>query len=170
MGADQAFALHPCFEPGDPLPSVGHRAVRETSHLRSPVIDSADIPERVWRLMSPADQQAHGHDPAAAAKALGRREINEQKIFNTWLNNRLRERKLYPINPRSDKATTIRVGHPDYTIFLPAGQMLLLEMKVAGGILSAEQIDCIERLIDLGYTVRIPADANEAITEVRKFL
>ena len=120
--------------------------------------------------MSPADQKAQGHDPGAAAKALVRRETNEQRIFNTWLNNRLRERKLYPINPRSDKATTIRVGHPDYTIFLPAGQMLLLEMKVAGGILRPEQIECIERLIDLGYTVRIPASADEAITEVRKYL
>jgi hypothetical protein len=134
------------------------------------VIDSADIPERVWRLMSPADQQAHGHDPGAAGKALARREINEQKIFNTWLNNRLRERKLYPLNPRSDKATTIRVGHPDYTIFLPSGQTLLLEMKVAGGVLRPEQIDCIERLIELGHPVRIPGSHDEAIAEVRKFL
>jgi hypothetical protein len=134
------------------------------------VIDSADIPERVWRLMSPADQQAHGHDPAAAAKALGRREIKEQKIFNAWLNIKLRERKLYPINPRSDKATTIRKGHPDYTIFLPAGQMLLMEMKVAGGVLSPEQIECIELLSDLGFVVTIPDSASEAIAQVRKFL
>ena len=134
------------------------------------MIDSADIPERVWRLMSPADQKAHGHDPGAAAKALARRETNEQRIFNTWLNNRLRERQLYPINPRSDKATTIRVGHPDYSIWLPTGQMLLLEMKVAGGILRPEQIDCIERLIDLGHTVRIPGSAAEAIDEVKKYL
>jgi VRR-NUC domain len=170
MGQDQATPLHPCFEPGDPLSPIGYRAIRETSHLRSPVIDSADIPERMWRLMSPADQKAHGHDPGAAAKALVRREAKEQKIFNAWLNIKLRERKLYSVNPRSDKATTIRKGHPDYTIFLPAGQMLLMEMKVAGGVLSKEQIECIEFLSDLGFVVTIPDSASEAITQVRKFL
>src|SRR4029077_18357644 len=112
---------------------------------------------------------AHVISPKAL-EAIKRREVNEQRIVNTWLNNRLRERQLYPINPRSDKATTIRVGHPDYSIWLPAGQMLLLEMKVAGGILRSEQVDCIERLIDLGHTVRIPGSAAEAIDEVKKHL
>src|SRR5258708_23543104 len=125
MGEDQALALHQGFESGDPLPFIGHRAVRETSHLRSPVIDSADIPERVWRLMSPADQKAQGHDPGAAAQALVLRERKEQKLFNAWLNIKMRERALYCVNPRSDKATTIRIGHPDYTIFLPDARMLL---------------------------------------------
>ena len=67
--------------------------------------------------MSPADQKAQGHDPGAAAKALVRREVKEQKLFNAWLNMKMRERKLYSVNPRSDKATTIRKGHPDYTVF-----------------------------------------------------
>jgi hypothetical protein len=82
----------------------------------------------------------------------------------------MRERKLYCVNPRSDKATTIRVGHPDYTIFLPDARMLLLEMKMVGGVLSKEQIGSIELLSDLGFVVAIPDSANEAIIQVRKFL
>jgi hypothetical protein len=134
------------------------------------VIDPSNIPEHLRKLMAPIDQQNYPDHTVDVAKRIHQREINEQKIFNAWLTIKFRERKLYPINPRSDKATTIRVGHPDYTIFLPAGQMLLMEMKVAGGTLRPEQIECIERLIELGYTVRIPGDANEAIAEVRKFL
>jgi hypothetical protein len=134
------------------------------------MIDPANIPERLRKLMAPVDQQNYPGHSVDLAKKMHQREINEQKIFNAWLTMKLRERKLYPINPRSDKATTIRVGHPDYTIFLPSAQMLLLEMKVGGGRLSPEQIECIERLLELGYTVKIPSDANEAIAEVRKFL
>lgn len=134
------------------------------------MIDSADIPERVRRLMSPADQKALGHDPGAAAQALALRETKEQKLFNAWLNIKMRERALYCVNPRSDKATTIKVGHPDYTIFLPGARMLLLEMKMDGGVLSKDQIGCIELLTDLGFIVEIPHSHSAAVDLVRKYL
>ena len=134
------------------------------------MIDSADIPERVWRMMPPADQKALGHDPGAAAKALVLRERKEQKLFNAWLNIKMRERALYPINPRSDKATTILKGHPDYTIFLPGARMLLLEMKMDGGVFSKDQIGSIELLTELGFIVEIPHSHNEAVDLVRKYL
>lgn len=132
------------------------------------------LPEHILRLMSPEDRQALGKGAITAAEAtecaIGRREREEQKIFNTWLNVKLAERKLYPINPRSDKASTIRRGHPDYTIFLPNARMLLLEMKVQGGILSADQIQCIGLLAELGCEVEIPHSAAQAINIVRKIL
>jgi len=132
------------------------------------------LPEHILRLMGQEDRQALGKGAITAAeateRAIGRREREEQKIFNTWLNVKLAERKLYPINPRSDKASTIRRGHPDYTIFLPNARVLLLEMKVQDGILSADQIQCIGLLAELGYEVEIPNSAAQAISVVRKIL
>jgi hypothetical protein len=137
-------------------------------------VNPSDIPERVWKLMPAADREAFELGKVSAAAALGkyvrRRETQEQKIFNAWLNIKLGERKLYPLNPRSDKPTTIRKGHPDYTIFLPNARVLLMEMKVDGGVLSPEQVQSIELLSDLGYPVKLPHSASEAITQVRTFL
>jgi hypothetical protein len=125
------------------------------------------IPERILRLMSQEDQARYNQN---AEKAIGKREVQEQRIFNNWLNLRLAERKLWPINPRSDKATTIRCGHPDYTVFLPGGQMLLMEMKVKGGTLSAVQLDAIGILSELDHEVHIPNSADDAVKLVKKFL
>ena len=125
------------------------------------------IPEHIRRLMNPEDLKEYDEK---AMQAIGRREREEQKVFNTWLNNKLAERKLYAINPRSDKASTIRVGHPDYTVFLPSARVLLLEMKVQGGVLSEDQTKCIELLSDLGYAVEIPQSAAQAISIVKGFL
>jgi len=132
------------------------------------------LPEHILRLMSPEDRKALDKGAMTAAeatqRAIGRHERQEQKIFNTWLNVKFAERKLYPINPRSDKASTIRAGHPDYTIFLPSARLLFLEMKVQGGVFSEEQTRCIHILSEFGFEIEIPHNASEAISIVRKFL
>lgn len=126
--------------------------------------------------MSPSDQADHTPDdtPEALARApqpdLRGQETREQKIFNNWLNLRLAEHKLWPVNPRSDKASTIRVGHPDYSLWLPGGKTLLLEMKVPGGTFSDPQLEAIGILAELGHKVQIPQSAYDAIEMVRKFL
>jgi hypothetical protein len=134
------------------------------------------VPRHIWNLMSHEDQALH--TPDDILEQLTRepnpdfegQELKQQKILNNWLNLRLAERKLWPINPRSDKATTIRRGHPDYTVFLPGGQMLLMEMKVKGGTLSAVQLDAIGILSELDHEVHIPNGADDAIELVKKFL
>jgi hypothetical protein len=134
------------------------------------------VPRHIWNRMSPQDQALHTPDdtPEQLAREpqpdFAGQELKQQKILNNWLNLRLAERKLWVINPRSDKASTIRRGHPDYTVFLPRGQMLLMEMKVEGGVLSQEQLTAIGILSDLGHEVSIPASAYEAMNLVKKFL
>jgi hypothetical protein len=134
------------------------------------------VPRHIWNLMSPQDQALHTPDdtPEQLAREpkpdFEGQELKQQKILNNWLNGRLAERKLWPINPRSDKASTIKSGHPDYTIFLPKSKLLLMEMKVKGGTLSAEQLNAIGILSDLDHEVIIPASAYEAINLVKKFL
>jgi len=107
--------------------------------------------------------------PASEGK-LKPSELHEQKVLNTWLNLRKAERKLWPINPRSDKASTIRAGHPDYSIWLPGGRVLLMEMKVPGGVFSQEQFHAIALLEELGHPVQIPSSAAVGIALVEKFL
>jgi hypothetical protein len=134
------------------------------------------VPRHIWNRMSPGDQALHTPDdtPEQLAREpqpdFEGQERKQQKILNNWLNLRLAERKLWPINPRSDKASTIKSGHPDYTIFLPKRKLLLLEMKVKGGTLSAVQLDAIGILSELDHEVIIPASAYEAIKLVERFL
>ena len=139
-----------------------------------PPVNPADIPERVWALMSQADREAFELGRVSAAEALGkyvrRRETQEQRILTAWLNIKINERKLYWIHSRSDKPSTIRKGHPDFTVWLPGGRVLFQEMKVDGGVLSPEQVQSIELLAELGYQVELPHSASEAISQVKKYL
>jgi hypothetical protein len=129
------------------------------------------VPKHIRDKMSPEDRARYeAAEIAAGERYIASNERREQKILNNWLSLQLAERKLWPINPRSDKASTIRVGHPDYTIFLAKGRLLLMEMKVAGGTLSQEQLTAIGILSELGHEVAIPASAYEAINLVKKFL
>ena len=134
------------------------------------------VPRRIWNLMLPADQALYTPDdtPEELAREpnpdLEGKEIKQQKIVNNWIKLRFEERKLWSINPRSDKATTIRPGHPDWTLFLPHGKVLLLEMKVTGGNFSHHQLDAIGRLTDLEHEVLIPDCAYDAIQIVKQFL
>jgi hypothetical protein len=134
------------------------------------------VPRHIWNLMSHEDQALHTPDdiPEQLAREpvpnFEGQERGQQKILNNWLNLRLAERKLWPINPRSDKASTIRRGHPDYTVFLPSGRLLLMEMKVKGGTLSTVQLDAIGILSELDHEVHIPLSAYDAIDLVKKFL
>ena len=134
------------------------------------------VPKHIWDKMSRADQAKYPCAPSLfpdlekQAELIKKSERKEQKLFNNWINRRVHERRLYCINPRSDKETTIRVGHPDYSLWLPGGQSLLLEMKVADGIFSKHQLYCIGLLQDLGHKVRVPGSCDEAMSIVEPFL
>jgi len=143
----------------------------------------AIVPRRIWKLMSPADQALHQPDDRAeilfqppkkpeipeSETKIPKGELHEQRTFNTWLNLRRLERKLWPVNPRSDKASTIRAGHPDYSIWL-LNRSLLLEMKGPDGVFSQQQLAAIRLLDELGHDVHIITSADAGIKLVQKFL
>jgi VRR-NUC domain len=121
------------------------------------------IEPNLARLMSQEDQQYYRDlglmpDPAKEARTLKRNEINEQRVFSRLMT----QRRILFVNPRSDQKSTIAVGHPDFTIFLPNGRMFMVEMKVPGGRLSPEQIGRIEALRALGHQVEVCWSADEA--------
>ena len=111
------------------------------------------VPRRIWKLMSPADQALH--TPDDTPEELARVPAPDLKGQET---------------PRSDKATTIRKGHPDWTLFLPGGRVVLMEMKVPGGSFSSEQLGAIGLLEELDHQVWIPDSAHQAIEIVQQFL
>lgn len=113
--------------------------------------------------MSPEDQAYYRElglipDPAKASRKIQLNEIKEQRVFSRLMT----QRRIQFINPRSDQKSTIYPGHPDYTIFLPNGKTLMIEMKVPGGKLSPEQIGRIEALRSIGHRVEIAWSADEA--------
>ena len=113
--------------------------------------------------MSQEDQQYYKElglipDPAKTAKTLARNEIREQRVFSRLMT----QRRILFINPRSDQKSTIAIGHPDFTIFLPNGRMFMIEMKAPGGRFSPEQIGRIEALRAIGHLVEIAYSADEA--------
>ena len=98
---------------------------------------------------------------------IARREIDEQKSFYAWLRKQRKADRLCFLWPRSDKATTIQVGHPDFSIWLKGGRTLLLEFKAPFGQLSPEQqqtkelFDRLEHLYLVVHTARQAIDIVE---------
>jgi hypothetical protein len=125
--------------------------------------NSVMIEPNLAKLMSTTDQEYYQElgllpDPAKQATTLKRNEIKEQRVFSRLMT----QRRILFINPRSDLKSTIYPGHPDFTIFLPNGRSLFIEMKVPGGRLSPEQIGRIEALRAIGHQVEVAWSADEA--------
>jgi VRR-NUC domain len=121
------------------------------------------IEPNLARLMSQDDQAYYRElglipDPAKASRKIQLNEVKEQKVFSRLM----QQRRILFINPQSNKKSTIAPGHPDFTIFLPHGRLLMIEMKVPGGRLSPEQIGRIEALRAIGHHVEIAWSADEA--------
>lgn len=109
----------------------------------------------ILRCLAP---EVRAREEAAQRKAelayCAKVEKIEQKLFTKFLKELRREGKLYFLNPRSDKASTIEPGHPDYTIWIKDHPVtVFIEMKVAGGDLSCDQVDVIGELEQLGRHV-----------------
>lgn len=121
----------------------------------------------IVRCMSPEQQELALADER---KAIAKREKMEQRLFSSWLKMQRGNGKLWFINPQSNCKSTIEPGHPDYTIFLKPGRMLLIEMKVEGGKLSSEQDQAILFLQELDHPVHIVWNHVQAINLVQLYL
>jgi hypothetical protein len=103
--------------------------------------------------------------PREFAKYADSAERAEQKLFAAWLT----QHALYFFQARSDKRSTIRVGHPDFTIF-ENGRTVFTGMKKARTQPSADQICCMDMLRDRGFTTVIAQSAVQAIELTKDFL
>lgn len=125
----------------------------------------------ILRCMPPEERdELLAQQRKAEAKLAAKSEKTEQLIFNKWLKEHRKAGRLYFINPRSDKASTIECGHPDYTIWIKGQPTLFIEMKALGGELSGEQIEVIAELQDLGQHVYVAWNHLQAQSIVEFYL
>jgi len=136
-----------------------------------------EITPEIYRLMLPADRDYAikkglyvdlSRDPAEVEKNQRKLERIEQKEFLNWA--RQNSEKVYVINPQSNTPSTIKVGHPDFSIYIDGGITIFIEMKTEEGKLSAEQEERISELRNLGFRAIVCRSALEAVLEVKKYL
>jgi hypothetical protein len=65
------------------------------------------------------------------------------------------------IHARMDQKSTIGEGVSDFTIFMPRGQLLLVECKSSTGKISETQRDWIKEMELLGHSVHIVRSFND---------
>lgn len=86
------------------------------------------------------------------------REAAIQDAFCAYL----RKRDVPFVQARRDKKSTIQVGWPDFTVFLPS-HVLLIEMKTDKGVVSPEQKQCHEHLARNGYRVWLCTSVDQCV-------
>jgi VRR-NUC domain len=131
-------------------------------------VNSPILPAHILEKMDPRDRAQLGRAGLTATECAERSAVKseraEQRLFSSWLSLR----GIYFVRPRDDKKSTIRTGHPDYSLF-HSGKVLFVEMKVPGGRLSEEQNECMMQLRKAGFTVVTAYGAAEAIAKTRQF-
>jgi hypothetical protein len=118
--------------------------------------------------MDPKDRQALGKagltSEEAAAKERLRLERDDQKGYAGWLNSH----EIYYLWSRTDKATTIQPGHPDFTIF-HRGLVLFGEFKRCGNKQSPDQVRVNETLVREHFDYFLWYSLEEAIKTTKRF-
>jgi hypothetical protein len=130
-------------------------------------IDSTNIPENIRQCMP---QEARKAMNAPTSEEVGERvavklekELHDQ--FQQWC----AVNDIDFIHARMDQRSTIRKGHPDFTL-LRDGRGCCIEFKRPGGKLSDDQTKVIWRLKLHGVPVEVFDDIAEAITFARQHL
>lgn len=127
------------------------------------------LPDHVLRLMSPEDRAKLGKAGQTAAEARekfdARLERTMHDEFERWLG--LHRDKLYWDHSRMDRATSNRVGHPDFVI-QRAGRVLNIEFKVLGAPIRTKQIEVHEWIARTGGCVHVCYATEEAIKVTRE--
>jgi VRR-NUC domain len=134
-------------------------------------LDPTSLPSRFTVCLDPESRKELGLETASERHARLERKLerDEQNTFAAWLSLREADRVLVYDWSRTDRATTNRKGLPDFRIYT-RGRVLLIEMKVATGKLSADQEVMIEKFICCETVVYVCYSAAEAIERTRDWL
>ena len=124
-------------------------------------LDPKDLPQAFRRCMTSETRKQLGtpttSDVVQKQQKIAEKEMHRQ--FEQWLNL-----KGVPYcHSRMDRASTIQVGWPDFTL-CRNGIVILIEFKAEGGSLSEDQVAVIGRLRDNGNDVLVTTSVAEAIT------
>lgn len=125
----------------------------------------------ILRCLPPEEREKlEASSREASRKYIAKSEKLEQQLFSSYLDRERALGRLYPINSRMDKPSTIEPGHPDYTIWIKGWQPILIEMKVDGGELSPEQRSVIAELEALEHGVYLAWNHLQAENIVQFYL
>lgn len=100
--------------------------------------DSKLLPDKILRLLSPADRRSLGKAGLTAEEAVLAGRIKAERDLQNLIETYFNLRGIVAIRSRMDKATRTPVGTPDFLLAL-RGRAVALEAKLPGESLSAEQ-------------------------------
>lgn len=100
--------------------------------------DSKLLPDKVLRLLSPADRRSLGKAGLTAEEAVLAGRVKVERDLQNLIESYFRLRGVFAIRSRMDKKTTTPVGTPDFMLALD-GEAIAIEAKLPGEELTPEQ-------------------------------
>jgi hypothetical protein len=107
---------------------------------------SKTLPDKVLRLLSPADRRALGKAGLTADEALQSARVKSEKDLQNLIEAYFRLRGIVAFRSRMDKKTRMRLGTPDFLLAL-RGEPVAIEAKLPGEPLSDAQVTVHEAMV-----------------------
>jgi hypothetical protein len=125
------------------------------------------LPPNILRCMSAEDRARYL--PPVSQESIGSEAV-EQGKFARWLKEQWSAGRLEYDWDATHKKRTGKPGWPDFTVALPDGKTLWIELKSADGTLSVPQAATFKNLARLGHSAFIAHSGAEAIRLVQPAL
>ena len=128
------------------------------------------LPEHILSKISAAERKPMGKAGVTASEAQLVWQKGEERKLQALIKADAERRGYYVLVPATNKKSTIRPGHPDFSLWGPGGKTCCIEAKAAGGVLSQAQRECIAELQALGVPCLVATDLKTAIDFMREHL
>lgn len=124
----------------------------------------ADIKNPAQRALFQAvlDAVDRKHTPPIIEKPV-RNKLDEEaeSVIHGFIGRELRRRGIRYLHSDMRRKSTLPIGHPDFTCFMPGGTTIFFEVKTSTGQLSQVQEEYIADLRRDGFTVHVPRSFDE---------
>src|SRR6516164_5993050 len=113
--------------------------------------DLNSLPEHVLNKIPKSERRGHLTAAEATEKNIVRTEREHQGELAKFLSKKQSEHRLLYLWFRIDKPTRCLPGYPDFTVFLPHGRTIFIELKTETGRMSDAQMVVAYELGKLGF-------------------
>jgi len=111
------------------------------------------LPENILKRMSPRDRSPLGKAGRTRAEANAACDRLRERELQDQIAQFLNLRDVHFSRSRMDRKTTVAKGYYDFSIVLPGGRHLAVEVKVPGGVISEDQKRLFDRYWDQTHHV-----------------
>ena len=94
--------------------------------------------------------------------------VQRESDLHDDIERHCREKGYLYIHSRMDRESTIQVGHPDWTIFMPDHKACFIECKKRGAKATTGQLSKIAHARKLGFVAEIVDNFEDAKSAMRK--